>query len=200
MTGEMSSSEVTPDNYPDLFELKENLESIGVKAEARPWDQYLGPYLQAEYNGVHFDVWYNTKHVDIFVIKYRYKGRVYFYEFHRFDWNSPICHLEEMFGGKLGKMIDDLDKINRKILEDDFNRDVGKFHTWLETGRPRDFNAKPTIDYETKLFTINIRPFQELPYTPEAWERIEDKVADILKQEGISGHVESEATGNSTSF
>ena len=199
MTGEMHSSEVTPDNYPDLFELKENLESMGAKVEARPFDKYQGPYLEVEYSGIHFRVWYHSEWHDVFAMEYHLKGKDYFFEFHKFDWESPIQHLQEMFGGELGTKINSLDEVHRKILEDNFNNDVGKFSTWLEMGEPRDFERKPTIKDEVKLFSVNIDSTQTV-LTPEAWEKIEDKVAALLEQEGISGHVESSATGNSTSF
>ncbi len=45
MTGEMRQSEVTKENYPDLFKLRDALHRRGIPSEPRPFDIYQGPYL-----------------------------------------------------------------------------------------------------------------------------------------------------------
>ena len=42
MTGEMSAGEVTEQNYPALFKLKDMLQKEGIFCDARPFDQYRG--------------------------------------------------------------------------------------------------------------------------------------------------------------
>jgi hypothetical protein len=56
MTGEMSAAEVTRDNYPELFALRDALRRRGIKSEPRPFDQYQGPYLNVPGVG---SVWYS---------------------------------------------------------------------------------------------------------------------------------------------
>ena len=58
MTGEMSASEVTEQNYPALFKLKDMLQKEGIFCDARPFDQYCGPYLSCKFNEKNFEVWY----------------------------------------------------------------------------------------------------------------------------------------------
>lgn len=56
MTGEMSQSEVTRDNYPELYALRDALKRRGIASEPRAFDQYQGPYLAVPGIG---DVWYS---------------------------------------------------------------------------------------------------------------------------------------------
>lgn len=59
MAGEMSQSEVTPESYPLLFELRDALAARGIESEPRAFDQYQGPYLYISNGGI--KVWYNSE-------------------------------------------------------------------------------------------------------------------------------------------
>lgn len=58
MTGEMNRSDVTAQNYPDLFKLMDLLENEGVNCKAEPFDHYRGPYLACETKDGNFKVWH----------------------------------------------------------------------------------------------------------------------------------------------
>lgn len=46
MAGEMTESDVTPEAYPEMFQLADDLRKIlKVNVQPRPFDQYQGPYL-----------------------------------------------------------------------------------------------------------------------------------------------------------
>jgi hypothetical protein len=59
MAGEMGADEVTRENYPDLFQLRDELAAAGVESEPRPFDQYQGPYLYVDGPGA--CVWYDSE-------------------------------------------------------------------------------------------------------------------------------------------
>ena len=56
MTGEMSAAEVTRENYPELFALRDALKRWDIASTPRPFDQYQGPYLAVPGVG---KVWYS---------------------------------------------------------------------------------------------------------------------------------------------
>lgn len=56
MTGEMSQAEVTRENYPELYALRDALKRRGIASEPRAFDQYQGPYLAVPGVG---QVWYS---------------------------------------------------------------------------------------------------------------------------------------------
>lgn len=55
VAGEMSQSEVTRENYPGLFALRDALKRRGIVSYPRAFDQYQGPYLSVPGVG---KVWY----------------------------------------------------------------------------------------------------------------------------------------------
>jgi hypothetical protein len=58
MTGEQSASEVTPENFPELFKFKDVLENKGISCQAKPFDKYQGPFLLCEAKEGNFKVWH----------------------------------------------------------------------------------------------------------------------------------------------
>ena len=94
MTGEMSASEVTPENYPELFKLKRKLYLRGINCRAEPFDKYTGPYLSCYGKKKAFEVWYNihTQDKPAFLVEYYKNGVQYFrgIKADNFDWIPEI--------------------------------------------------------------------------------------------------------------
>lgn len=80
----MSASEVTPENYPELFKVKEKLAFTGISCEARPFDQNQGPYLYCNGRKRNFKVWYGR--TNAFIIEYHKEGHQRFKELADFDY------------------------------------------------------------------------------------------------------------------
>jgi hypothetical protein len=66
MTGEMAQSEVTRENYPELYALRDALKRRGIKSQPRAFDQYQGPYLAIPGIG---KVWYSQDYGQGYAIR-----------------------------------------------------------------------------------------------------------------------------------
>lgn len=93
MTGEMSQSEVTRENFPELFALRDALKRRGIESTPRAFDQYRGPYLSVPGLG---DVWYSqdadASGVFLPSLKPMYAGGLFVIEAGRYGFQAYGAH------------------------------------------------------------------------------------------------------------
>ena len=179
MTGEMSKEEVTRDNYPELFQVKEVLVGHDVGCQELPFDQYQGPFLDCEVDNMDFEIWYHGESPGALVAKFKtLDNRTAFLEFFP-DGADSLIH-EIKYYRRYEIYTFEPDEI--KAFEVDFNRNIKKFAEWLDMQKPRDFHRRPTLKEYIPLMTIGVNPW----VIPERnWEEMYDKLFAFLQNEDM---------------
>jgi len=180
LTGEMDASEVTRDNYPELFQVKDVLIDQVVDCKELPFDTYQGPFLDCMVDGMNFEVWYKGTSPGILVAKFKTKDHcTAFIEFFPNDVELLIEQI--IYYTEFEIYMFEPDEI--KAFEVDFNRDIKKFAEWIDQEKPRDFNGEPTIDEYVPWVTIGVDPSI---ISTRDWDKIFDKLFAFLQSEDMN--------------